>query len=226
MPALYMTPLLRNLTICTTRTFLPKAFVASPLTKNFRNPWPTKGLVKSIRTKAKLYKTFLKNPNTDNENANKTLKNKLTQLIRAAKRIYYDHKLENSKNDLKATWKILDEIINKRSNKLTYPSCFMNNGKPVTDPTAIAINFCKYFTNIGPNLAAKIAPSTANYEDFLTRSPHQSLELQPLTGDEFKEIVKTLATDKPPGVDNISMRVINLSIDLIAEPLTEIINLS
>ena len=98
----------------------------------------------------------------------------------------------------------------------------MKNGKPVTDPTAIANNFCKYFTNIGRNLAAKIASSKANYEDFQTRSPHQSLELQPLTGDELKAIVKTFASNKATGVDNIPMRVINLSVDVIAEPLIEI----
>ena len=40
-------------------------------------PWLSKGILKSIRSKNKLYKKYLKNPSTDNETAYKTYKNKL-----------------------------------------------------------------------------------------------------------------------------------------------------
>ena len=80
--------------------------------KTFRNPWLTKGIMKSINTKSKLYKKFLKNPTTENERAYKDFKNNLSNLIRTAKRNYYDLKLANSKTDLKATWNILNMVIN------------------------------------------------------------------------------------------------------------------
>lgn len=142
------------------------------------------------------------------------------------KRNYYDLKLANSKTDLKATWNILNEVINKHKQTLTYPSSFKNNGKCLRDSVSIAHNFCKYFSNIGPNQASKIAPTAANYYDCLTRQRQELLEFLPLTGDELKEIVQTFALHKAPGVDNIPMRVIKLSIDEILDPLTEIINLS
>ena len=59
--------------------------------------------------KSKLYKKFIKNPTTDNERAYKVFKNNLNNLIRN----YYDLKLANAKTDLKATWSILNEVINK-----------------------------------------------------------------------------------------------------------------
>lgn len=96
----------------------------------------------------------------------------------------------------------------------------------MSDPLAIANHFCKYSSNIGPNLAAKIAPSSANYEDFLISPSHQRLEFQPLTDDELKEIVQTFAINEATGVDNISMGIIKLAIDDIDEPFTEIINFS
>ena len=110
--------------------------------------------------------------------------------------------------------------------KLTYPSCFKSNGELIPDPTSIATGFSKYFSNIGPNLAAKISPSTANYKDFLHQTTQPPLEFQPLVVDELKGIVHSFNSYKASGVDNIPMRVIKLSIDIIAEPLTEIINLS
>ena len=55
--------------------------------KAIHNPWLTKGLLKSIRRKAKLYKKFPKNPNVGNEKVYRTFKNKLNHLTRIAKEI-------------------------------------------------------------------------------------------------------------------------------------------
>ena len=77
--------------------------------------------MKSIRTKATLYKHFLKNLSVAVEKTYKSFKNKLNHLIRIAKRNFYDHKLAASKNDIKTRWKILNEVLNKRKSKLTYP---------------------------------------------------------------------------------------------------------
>ena len=52
------------------------------------------------------------------------------------------------------------------------------------------------------------------------------MEFQPLAADERKAIEHSFNSYKASGVDNIPMRIIKLSIDIIVEPLTEIINLS
>ena len=49
---------------------------------NLRKPWFIKGLAKSIRKKNKLYQSFLNSPNSSNENAYKSYKNKLTHSLR------------------------------------------------------------------------------------------------------------------------------------------------
>ena len=54
------------------------------------------------------------------------------------KKNFYDHKLAASNNDIKATWKILNEVLYKRKSKLTYPSCFKSNGELFSDTTSIA----------------------------------------------------------------------------------------
>ena len=79
--------------------------------KSCRNLWLTKGPLKSIRKKAKLYTNFLKNLSVAVE---KTKLSKLNHLIRIVKRNFYDHKLAASKNDIKTSyrWKILNEVLN------------------------------------------------------------------------------------------------------------------
>ena len=128
----------------------------------------SRGLLKSINKKNRLYKQFVRSPTTSCELKYKTYKNKLNHLIRIAKCTYYDSKLEDAKNDLRATWKLLNEVKNKRKNNPSPPSSFKSDGKTITDPLDIADRFCKYFTNIGPNLASAIPTvNSATFRSFL-----------------------------------------------------------
>ena len=50
-----------------------------------RIPWVTKGILKSRKTKNKLYKKFIKNRNERNESIYKTYRNKFNKIRKAAK---------------------------------------------------------------------------------------------------------------------------------------------
>ena len=78
----------------------------------FFSPWLSPGLLKSANNTNRLYRKFVTSPSTSSETKYKAYKNKLTHLIRIAKRKYYDSKFENARNDLKTTWKLLNEVIN------------------------------------------------------------------------------------------------------------------
>jgi len=83
----HMPPLLhKNLASCTIQDFLSELYNLGIL-KPFTIPWLTiNGLLKSIRTKAKLFKKFLNNSNSYHENVYKAVQNKLIYLIKDAKR--------------------------------------------------------------------------------------------------------------------------------------------
>ena len=153
-------------------------------------------------------------------------KNKLNHLIRIAKRSYYDRKFDSAKNDLKLTWKLLKEVINKRKSKSPLPSSFKAEGRSITDPTEIANRFCKYFTNIGPRLASAIPAVSPTFRSFLSGNSNTALTLKPTTVRELENICSTFASGKAPGYDNIPMHVIKNSFHLISTPLMNIINLS
>ena len=78
-------------------------------------PWLSKALPKSIKKKNKLYKQYIRIPILSYEIQYKIYKNKLNHTIRFAKRLYYQEQLLNSKSNIKTTWRILNEIINKKS---------------------------------------------------------------------------------------------------------------
>ena len=143
-----------------------------------------------------------------------------------AKRSYYDRKFESAQKDRKLTWKLLNEVINKRKSKSPLPSSFKSEGGTITDPVEIANRHCKYFTNIGPNLASAIPAVNSSFLSFLTCNNNTAITLKPSTVRELENICSTFASGKAPGYDNIPIHVIKNSFHLISTPLMNIINLS
>ena len=64
--------------------------------------------------------------------------------------------LEKQKANAKETWKVLNEVINKRKNKRTYPEYFIKSNKRISQKEDIANGFNNFFANVGPNLAKNI----------------------------------------------------------------------
>ena len=69
--------------------------------------------------------------------------------------MYYDKKLEENKSNIKQTWKLLNDIINRKKNIYKTNTVFTHDNREISDPLEIANCFCHYFGNIGPNLAKK-----------------------------------------------------------------------
>ena len=194
--------------------------------QNRNSPWITKGLLKSISKKNRLYKQLINSPNKQRELRYKIYKNKLTHLIRNAKRTYYENRFEIAKNDMKLTWRLVNEVINKRKTKQSLPSAFMSEGKMITDHFEIANRFCKYFTDIDPALASRIPSTSFSFRSFLTDNENCPIILNETNAHELEEICHDFQAGKAPEYDNIPMYLIKYSFDLIYEPLAQLINLS
>ena len=197
----------------------PLKVIKGKLLNNCSSPWITPGRLRSINKRNRLCKKFIRSPSLSNE----TYKNKLNHLIRIAKRKYYDTKFESAKNDLRTTWKLLNEVIIKRKSKSPLPSSFASEGKTITDPVEIADKFCKFFTNIGSYLARAIRSVNSSFSSFLGAVNHPPIALQPTNPCELESICSMFASGKAPGYDSISMRVIKHSFHLMSAPLANII---
>ena len=73
----------------------------------------------------------------------------------------------------------------------------------------VATKFCKFFTNIGPNLTDKIAPASKSFQDFKNSVPSDSLSsFNHVTAEELKSTAKGFKDVKAPGADNIPISII------------------
>ena len=107
----------------------------------------------------------------DRQSIYKSYKNKLNHSLRTAKRLYYEKKLNNVQSNTRATWKVLNEILNRSKRNSNRCSTFKADDREITDPVEIANKFCSYFSSIGPNLARGIQ-SSASHRSFLNGPLH------------------------------------------------------
>ena len=190
--------------------------------------WITKGLIVSIKHKNKLYKNYLKTPTDENKLNYKIYRNKLNHVLRIAKKNHYTDVFNNAKNDIKTTWKNINDVLHKGNKNSNYPETFNANGSSLSDAQNIADGFNNFFVNLGPNLAESIPKSVQrNKTGTLVNNPN-SFFLSPVSaGDIVKTALECIKPNKAAGCDGLRPFVIRqLVIHLISDPLTYICNLS
>ena len=139
-----------------------------------RKSWLTQGLKVSIKMKNKLLVRSRKTPSVMNIKKYKIYRNKLNHLLRYVERRHYDSILQLNKHNLRKTWMIIKEVINKKKHE-NVNTKFNINGSAVSDCNIVANKFNEYFVNTGPSLAVKISLTNDNPINFIKNSPQNSL---------------------------------------------------
>lgn len=190
-------------------------------------PWFTKGLKNACKKKNSLYKNWLKYKTESTDVKYKRYKNKLTYILRSAEKSYYCNKLEECRNDMKKTWKILNDVTKRKTKSNRYQKEFVCDGIMINDGKTICNKFNDFFTNIGPNLAEKINPVPGiDYSIYMKEPLLNSMFLSEVSTEEIVRIVNNFKAKTSCGYDNINMSLVKNVIDCIATPLAYICKLS
>ena len=198
---------------------------ASKKNKTIRSPWLTPGIFNSIKSKNKLYKEYIHNPTDNNKIKFTVYRNKLTSIIRFAKKNYYKNLFESNKNNLAKTWQTINNVIGcakPRSNNIK----IKHNNNILTNDHEIANAFNDFFTSVGPNLASKIPSCSNSFHDYFPFSNISSFFLTPANIADVINIIQNLPKKSAPGVDTIPTSILQQNCFILAAPLTYIINLS
>ncbi len=193
-----------------------------------REPWITKGIIKSSKTLDNLYmKTLYKPKHHAAHYQFRTYRNKFNKLKKKLKQNYYHDLFVKYDKDIRKSWEVMRMIIKKTNDKTAISDTFMLNDTKLSEPRDIANAFCDYFTNVGPNLSEKIPVSKKRFDQYMTvNPPHHSMFLSPTDAMEIHSIIGKLKPKKSTGSDNISSWLIKKLHNVISEPLAMIINIS
>ena len=130
------------------------------------------------------------------------------------------------KDNIKKTWQIVNKIIGKTkmiNNNL--PEKRIVNGKSILEKKEREKEFNNFFVKISPTLAEKIQPSKYSFESYIdlinTKLPEQTVSIT-----ELNEAFFSLKSNKSPGIDDISAKVIRCCFSELFVPLKQIFDVS
>ena len=190
-----------------------------------RKPWLTSAMKKSIHTKNLLYVKSLKFPSDHNTFTYKQYKNKLNYLLRKLERDHIQNLLTLHKNNMKKTWKILKDIINKNRSVTPPQEYFDINGNKVFDRKLIANSFNSYYTSIGPDLCKALPKCDIDPSSYLKDRNLNSMFIMPTDEYEIKKIIGNLKISAA-GWDELSAKIIKECRNDILYPLAHVFNRS
>ena len=188
-------------------------------------PWFTHAIIKSCRKKSRLFKNFKKFPTAVNKIKYNIYKKTLKSCILTAEHMYYQQQFLNSANDIRSTWKVINQIMNNTPVQAKNLSILID-GTISKDSSKIVNKFNEFFINVGPNLAASIPATGKRATDYLTSSNPDSIAIQLADKYEIELIIKQLKNKSSPGLDEIPNNVIKFAAGFISDPLAALINSS
>ena len=208
-------------------SLLNKSFPKVRIKKRYNNrkPWLSDALRNSIKLKNKLYYKYKKISSVYNETCYKSYKQILQNTLIAAEKQYYHELVTRNKDNMKKSWGIIKDIINKNKNPVHRTKFKLSNGSVTTDKMSVSEHFNDFFINIGPNLAKSIPHVKRMPMSYLGDALQETIFLQPVTCEEINSIVSNLKNNAT-GSDDISAVYLKMSLPSIANPLVYICNMS
>ena len=137
-----------------------------PKTKRQRKqqlkPRITNGILKSISTKNKLYKKFMKTRDEFWYQRYKKHRNMLNQVIRLSKKQYHLSYFDTYKHILRKIWIGINNLLSRKESKNSRDFKLNINGRLISNPKSVANAFNNFFTNVTQNLVNKSLDQVIN----------------------------------------------------------------
>jgi len=190
-----------------------------------KKTWLTQALKVSIKRKNKLYFMSKKYPTLQNIEHYKQYKKTLNRILKEVEKQHYDNLFLTNKNNIKKSWSIIKEIINKKISN-SQPDKLEINNQITSDTELIAEKFNQYFTNLGPTLANKITSPNCDPLTYIKHNNPTSIYLTGVTTKEVETLIKNQKINSSPGWDEIPTALLKNTYQCFIKPLTHAFNLS
>ena len=193
--------------------------------KQLNKPWLTRGLLKSIKRKQKMYKSHFFSKNSMKIKEYKQYSNLLNKMKAKAKDKFYNQYFQLYKENLKETWKLIGTLIKRKAKvQPNYSSRIIRNSKVYTNELDIANQFNQHFTTIGPTIASTINPTYDDPTKYIRNSPTNSFYLSAVTEEYVAQLFSNL-NERKASLD-IPNKLIKLASHELSKPFSYIYNQS
>nr|CAH7716746.1 unnamed protein product [Callosobruchus chinensis] len=180
-----------------------------------RNTWFTPELKQLNNMLCELFKISKTTNNAYIKERYKSLKTIYQKKLKSARKNYNNNRLSYTNNVMKESWKIINQHKGCRYKPL--PSSFRHNNTTITGSQNICNEFNNFFINssaTNPQYGKLKLQPQSNVTYFLT----------PTTPQEIQDVISKTTSKPAAGIDEICGTVIKSVSNVIAEPLSFLIN--
>lgn len=193
----------------------------------YKQSWCNDDLKLLVKKRKVYYDLFKKHPtNVFYHNSYKNINQEISQKIKTDKKTYYDDEFEKNLHNPRHTWGLINNIIyNKpKNNSSTAPKKIVYKDVVNETPIAVSNALNDFFGNIGSDLAS----DSGSTDDpvFVSNNNTPLSTFKPVTISEIKNIINSLNSSSASGSDDISVKILKMSIDTISPILCKLINQS
>ena len=188
-------------------------------------PFVNQDIRNLMHSRDQLHRKFLQSRSASDWNIFKDARNMVKRAIREAEKKYTTEEVLQHRNNPSSLWKIINRVI---------PSKEQENQTYTKDLKLVANEFNQFFSTVGVkagDVSRRLAednnislpdspPATA------TVQPNEQFYLKPVSSETVRRIILSLPSNKSPGPDKVSPRIIKDCLPVVLGPLTEIINCS
>lgn len=205
---------------------IPRTKQSKKREKLKQKPWLTKAILKSSKTKNKMYKKLVKNNFSNKEKIQlyKSYRNKLTHLIAISKKKHYEKLLLKTNKDTKKTWNIINNVIGKTKTSTSLPTTLNTIEGKITNPNKISNKLNQHFAEVGKTDSNNI--DFQNIDKYITHTQKNSFVLYETTPEEIELIIDQMKNKDSEGPDQIPMSAIKHVKEILSHILSKLINKS
>ena len=209
--------------------FVPyREYVVNP--KRLRKePWLSAGILNSIHHCKALYsKTLKRNCKEKTILEYKDFASTLAKTKRTAKRLYYEGKCLEYRNNTKKLWQIINEVSGRTNDKTSLIDYIAVDQVRMYQGAKISNHFAQYFSTVGRTFAEKIPKPSKDIAYYLLciRQNEASLFLTPCSPFELGKLIDSLPNKTSSGYDNISNILLKKLKNELLIPLAHVFNQS
>ena len=143
-------------------------------TRNSKSPWITTILKKRMNCRDRLKRNAIKTNDPSTWNQFRTMRNQVNRDINTAKQAYYKNASNNCSGDQRKTWKTINELTSRKSNK-TVINEIDYNGQNSENQADVAEMLNSFLTESVPNLSSHVTEVVDSFEEFLSETDEQQL---------------------------------------------------
>ena len=160
--------------------------------RNKQKPWITKSIITKINHRNDLFRKKKNDPNNQHlKSSYNKFRNSVIRDIKKSKKEYYLTYFDKCKNNMKKTWKGINELI-RPSNKFSTVNQIMHNKTLINESKQIAETFNNFFANVGPEVDKSIPKTPISPLSFLNNRVAKNFLFKPTCNSELMTIILSL----------------------------------